>query len=505
MIYFVTSIETMLTSSIEKAQARRVEMFDSLDQSSQIVTLQYNYDHYDVEKKLGVQGRVTNIFQYFQKLSFHEDCSSIDQRIINYALNQPDYHVSSDRSTAMGKDGKKRVKIAYYHQRLYSIAYFDRWGFIDRCDFYDYGCLSYTDFYEDRGRLVMRQYYNNHGLPVITYYYRGSDNNDPVLTLIRLNDGRLIKLFDTIEEFRAYFFERLASENDHVAFISDRSDFALKAFDLMKSHAKRYQIFHYLFTTDGHVDGPLYDVYKPIPGMLKRNTLNGIISLTKREANEVCQRFNTNQCYQIPVMSVTEKLLKKQIPFEQRKKGQLIGVARIAPYKRLDHLVKVTIRLHKDFDFVDLKIYGTPDDQKVADQLKQLVKDHHAEEYIHFCGFQQDLSKIYETADMEVMTSVHEGLPMSLLEAQSHACPAVSYDINYGPSDIIEDGVSGKLVPAGDIDALYNTLKTLLTDRKKLEEYSNNAQAAASRFSFTNISKRWADFLHAEGLWVEPK
>lgn len=505
MIFFITSSETLLTSSIEKAQATRVRMFDSINQPSMIVTLQYNYDHKEAEAKLGVQGRAISIFQYYQQLHFIDDPTDIDRQRVQATFDQPGYKISDDHLTAFGKDGKKRVKVAYYKQRLYSIAYYDRWGFIDRCDFFDYGCLSYTDFYEDRARLVMRQYYDDQGLPVITYYYRGSDKNEPVLTLIRLNQGQQTKLFDTIEEFRAYFFDCLAQQYDHPAFISDRSDFALKAMDLMRSHVKRYQIFHYLFTKDGQEDGPLYDIYKPIQDMLQRGTINGMISSTGKEAADVKQRFATDHSYHIPVTSVSTALLEKQIPFEQRKKGQLIGVARFAPYKRLEHLVNVTIRLHQDLDFVDLKLYGTHDDKDVTANLEKIVKDHNAESYIHFCPYQHDLTQIYETADIEVLTSSAEGFAMVLLEAQSHACPVVSYDVNYGPSDIIEDGVSGKLVPAGDTEALYQTLHSLLTDRQQLRQYSEHAQQVASRFSFAHISQDWQKFLQAEGLWVESK
>lgn len=502
MIYFITSSETLLTSSIEKAEARRVKMFDFIGQPSRIVTLQYNFDRLDAEKQLDVQGRVISIFQYFQQLSFPDDRSAVEKHAVDEALHQPGYEVSADHLSATYKD-KKRVGIGYYHDRLYSIAYYDRWGFMDHVDYYDYGCLSYSEFYEDRGRLTLRQYYNSQGVPVLMYYYRGSDDNKPVLTLIRLQRGSDTRIFDTIEEFRAYFFDCLAKDNDNSVFISDRSDFALKAMDLMKTQVPRYQVFHYLFTKDGQEDGPLYEIYNPIADMLKRGTLNGLISSTAKEARDVSQRFNTSHSYNIPVTSVPTSLLQKTIPFDRRRPGQLIGIARFAPYKRLDQLVNVTIKLHQDLDFVDLKLYGTRDNKDVVAKLDKIVKDNHAENYIHFCEFQQDLTQVYETADIEVLTSEAEGFAMVLLEAQSHACPAVSYDVNYGPSDIIQDRVSGRLVPSGDTDAMYKVLKSLLTNRQQLQEYSGNAQRSASRFSFESISQDWLNFLKTENLPVQ--
>ena len=48
---------------------------------------------------------------------------------------------------------------------------------------------------------------------------------------------------------------------------------------------------------------------------------------------------------------------------------------------------------------------------------------------------------------------------MALLEAQGHGCPAISYDINYGPAEIIDNNISGELIPANDCDALYQSLR----------------------------------------------
>ena len=69
---------------------------------------------------------------------------------------------------------------------------------------------------------------------------------------------------------------------------------------------------------------------------------------------------------------------------------------------------------------------------------------------------------------------------MALLEAQGHGCPAISYDINYGPAEIIDNNISGELIPANDCDALYQSLRQLLVDPK---------------FSLNEVAKKWQDFL----------
>lgn len=60
---------------------------------------------------------------------------------------------------------------------------------------------------------------------------------------------------------------------------------------------------------------------------------------------------------------------------------------------------------------------------------------------------------------------------------------------------------SGRLLPLGDIDALYVTLDQLLSNRETLREYSAHAQQVAARYSFENVRAVWEDFLRAEKLF----
>ena len=178
-------------------------------------------------------------------------------------------------------------------------------------------------------------------------------------------------------------------------------------------------------------------------------------------------------------------------------------MARLTNVKRLDHIINAVILLHAKYPQVDLKIYGFDDswdNYATSNSLKRLVKDRKAGDYVHFCGYRHDLTEVYETAQIEVLTSSYEGFAMALLEAQGHGCPAVSYDINYGPAEIIDDQVSGRFLPAGDPHALYVTLEELLTNPVKLESYANHAQAAVAKFSFANVTKQWAHFLDSEGI-----
>ena len=80
--------------------------------------------------------------------------------------------------------------------------------------------------------------------------------------------------------------------------------------------------------------------------------------------------------------------------------------------------------------------------------------------------------ELLASADIFLLTSDFEGLPMSLLEAMSAGCVPVVYDIHSGVRDAIEDGVNGMFVSHGDTDAMAQTIIRLHKDRESLERMS---------------------------------
>jgi glycosyltransferase involved in cell wall biosynthesis len=90
-------------------------------------------------------------------------------------------------------------------------------------------------------------------------------------------------------------------------------------------------------------------------------------------------------------------------------------------------------------------------DQRGA--LESQARQQGVADQVHFHGASDDVGPILQAADLFVLPSHAEGLPVALLEALACGLPAVATDVD-GTRDVIADGETGRLVPLGDPMAL---------------------------------------------------
>ncbi|MFT8748933.1 glycosyltransferase [Liquorilactobacillus nagelii] len=498
MHYFVTSRIDRLTSAIELAEIKRIQLFDKLQIPAKIVTRLFDSNQESIWQELGIAGRVINMQDYFQRLlpNQTETAELIKQLFSTNNLNQ--------QGLKGFKAQKLRLEVQLQGQLINYVTYFDRWGFTDRRDFYYRNQISYSEFYDDGGKLITRTYYNNIGQAILMYHYRGGPENQPIMTLIQLFHRNHWFQFDQEDQLMAYFLDCLAVNDSDASFYSDREDYAVRPFKLMKKSAKRYVIFHSIFTEDAKASGNLFPFTKEVFQLGKK--LNGIICSTQQEKRDIEARFKDAPCYAIPVSYLPNELLKQKTAFAKRVPGQIIAVARLTSVKRLDVLIEAVALIHKKLKFVDLKIYGYDDswnNYEESTKLHKLVEQRNASTYVHFCGYQADLTSIYQAADLEVLTSNYEGFSMAILESLGHGCPVVSYDINYGPNEMVQDHLNGRLLPAGDFGKLYRTLFDLLSHREKLRFYSQNAPESMYPYQADQVQKVWGNFIVKEKNKIE--
>jgi glycosyltransferase involved in cell wall biosynthesis len=108
----------------------------------------------------------------------------------------------------------------------------------------------------------------------------------------------------------------------------------------------------------------------------------------------------------------------------------------------------------------------------------------------------QNITAEYLQASIFVLSSRFEGLPLVLIEAMAMGLPIVSFDCETGPRDIVEDNVTGILVPALDVNQLAIELDNLMADEKKRTLFSQNALKNVKKFDIKKIVDMWESLFH---------
>lgn len=110
---------------------------------------------------------------------------------------------------------------------------------------------------------------------------------------------------------------------------------------------------------------------------------------------------------------------------------------------------------------------------------------------VRFLGWRSDVALILAASDLVVMASSQEGLPLAVIEAGAAGKPVVATDVG-GVREVVEDGVTGFLVPAGDPHQFAETVLRLLDSPDGMQEMGQRARARVQeRFAVDSIARQW--------------
>jgi poly(glycerol-phosphate) alpha-glucosyltransferase len=110
---------------------------------------------------------------------------------------------------------------------------------------------------------------------------------------------------------------------------------------------------------------------------------------------------------------------------------------------------------------------------------------------VFLMGATDDPAAVFSGAALSMMTSAAEGFGITLVESICNGCPAIAFDIKYGPSDIIADGDPGFLITMFDKGAYANRIIAYLWDTELQRAMSENCYADAARFNPEAFARSW--------------
>jgi poly(glycerol-phosphate) alpha-glucosyltransferase len=192
----------------------------------------------------------------------------------------------------------------------------------------------------------------------------------------------------------------------------------------------------------------------------------------------------------IPVDS--ESILNEIASGNITKPLRAIMITRLVPVKRVDHAIRAWQQVVQSLPEARLDIYG---DGPERDQLQQLIRSLDLEQRVTLHGYQQNAREQARTAICHILTSSYEGQSLAIAEAMALGCPSISYEISYGPPEMISDGRSGLLVPSGDIDALASAIIRVLGDPELASKLSVQALRWAKSAGPQRTLESWQKLL----------
>ena len=115
------------------------------------------------------------------------------------------------------------------------------------------------------------------------------------------------------------------------------------------------------------------------------------------------------------------------------------------------------------------------------------------ERFVTFMGYRKDVLRYYEVMNISVLTSLSEGLSVTLLESMSHGIPVVATNVGGNP-EVVLDGRTGYLVPPKNAHSLADRIVQLLRDPDLRLRMGEEGRRRVERdFQLRDVANRYLD------------
>lgn len=191
-------------------------------------------------------------------------------------------------------------------------------------------------------------------------------------------------------------------------------------------------------------------------------------------------------------VSVIPNFIKGEFPKELAKLENhiVIAVGRLVDQKNYPPLIRAfrkVVDLHPDWI---LEIYG---EGCLRNSLQSLIDELHLQNNVFLKGNVNDISQRLLNSSIHVMSSQMEGFPLVLLESMPLGLPVVSFDCEFGPSDIIMDGDNGFLVPLNDERKLAERICQLIENPELRKQMGQRAREVSKKYTMEYVMPMWID------------
>jgi len=165
-------------------------------------------------------------------------------------------------------------------------------------------------------------------------------------------------------------------------------------------------------------------------------------------------------------------------------------IACFKPQKAPQDFIRVASSVHKILPQAKFLLVG---DGLLRKDIERLIYAYNLQNRVILTGWRQDIPRILSAIDVFMLTSLWEGLPISVLEAMASAKPVIATHTG-GICEVLAEGRGGFTVSARDTGAMTDKLVSLLQDETLRKQMGQNARAALpASFRLENMAAQTAE------------
>lgn len=500
-VYFVNESINLQNSGIEHAEFDRANLFRQHNVDFKILTSVYlptlhnTLPHFNIRDSESI-----NLFDYFQNaLTYSGTKTRLND--VDFGLDVDlqetkndlmfDAYAASNSSLLLGRVKTREKLKDNDNPQIEHIEFFDMFGNLYKTAYYDIrGFKSLVQYFNPDGRLEAENWLTPKGKIAIIKTYTSIRNK--TISTWRIGNHQ----FDTLDDVRLYFYNSI-NKTDYNMFILDRSNVSEWQLTHLDRPAYLAFILHNCHTASATnaEEQLLNDNYEW--DLYNLDRFNCVISATPHQTIDVKKRFNneTTKFYTVPVGIISDQTrFSRHIPMNKRKPYSMLVTARIAPEKGIDKMISALKIAQKTIPQLTLDIYGYIDHSNNDATIKAINKEKEKlnnPNTVIIHKHAEDVGKLQNEYQVYLLFSRMEGFNLALMEAQSHGMPAITNDVNYGPTYLVENGKNGIIVPYDDINAYANAMINIFNDSEQLQIYSDQAYLLSDRFSEENVWNAW--------------
>lgn len=465
-----------------------------------LVSLDYKNNYDEIQEQLVQDGRLSPKVQILNVHTYYHKKYSSGRVKREQLKHYQELSLLHEKGFFVQDNDYAKKKYARYFQNGQYVKY-KKWS--------KDGTLLHIDYFNENRNRIFREEFHEKG-----YIYRkicyDLISNEPNQELHFTEDGfcylnkwynpnngniQRIYLFDRFtnkvhefknnKEYHVFWLNELCLEQKEKPFlICDGVGSASKVLSMDPEAAYRIYTIH-----TNHFDAP-YQYGSPIKEdhvtLLKNlEKEEALVVLTESQRKHIVKQFGDyKNIYVIPnfITPIKDYKLDRQ--------PQLVTmIARYHPEKGIDEAIIAFGKVVKKLPDARLEIYGYGEDES---RLRRMIKELKLGKNVFLKGYTTKVGEVLGRSSLTLLTSHFEGLNVVSLESMFCKVPVVSYDVNYGMRDIIQDGKTGYLVPYGDRDALADRIIDLLNDPKKITKMGRDAhEFVLKNYSKLHVCRQW--------------